>query len=133
MIALAFLKRYWLEALVMLGVAATGYYVYNEIKDWQAFAAKAGADAARVAELEGVVAQRDQALLDWQTRKEEWDKAQKASAALAAQQDIELAAARRNAENNRRKYREALEQLDEAARACADRRVPAVVDGMLGR
>lgn len=133
MIAAALLKRYWLEALMVALVVAALWKVYDGVRDWQAATAKAAADAARVLELEGLLAQRDKALADWQKRQAEWDAKQLAAIALAAQQDTELAAARRAAETNRRKYREAIEELAGADADCAARRVPAAVDGLLGR
>jgi hypothetical protein len=132
MIALL-LRKYWLEALTGLLIVAALWKVYDSIGDWQERTAKAAADAARVVELEGLIAQRDLALDGWRKHQEAWDAEQLAAITLAAQQDTELAAARRVAETNRRKYREALERLDEADRACAARRVPAAVDSLLGR
>lgn len=133
MIATALLKRYWLEALMVALIVAALWKVYDGVRDWQAATAKAAADAARVLELEGLLAQRDAALDGWVKRQAEWDAQQLAAITLAAQQDTELAAARRDAETNRRKYRDALKQLDAADAACAARRVPAAVDGLLGR
>lgn len=129
----ALLKRYWLEALMAALIVAALWKVYDGVRDWQAATAKAAADAARVLELEGLLAQRDAALDGWVKRQAEWDAQQLAAITLAAQQDTELAAARRDAETNRRKYRDALKQLDAADAACAARRVPAAVDGLLGR
>jgi hypothetical protein len=138
MIFLAFLKRYWLEALVMLGIAATGYYVYGEIKEWQAFTKKAGEDAAQVVALNAVIAERDQTIADKDARLAaaakmlaDSEERAKKDAALVAKRDAELAAAQAALNIQKRKYRDALNQLEGADLACALRTVPPAVDFLL--
>lgn len=130
MIALL-LKKYWLEALFLVAVGVTGWYVYGEIKDWQDFTAKAGADAARVVELEGKVAEgvaRNATLADQIAGLE---KKAKDDLELIAKRDAELAAIRAALNNEKRKYRDAIAQLEGADRDCALRPVPAPVDFLL--
>jgi hypothetical protein len=131
MIALAFLKRYWLEALLCVAFLATGWYVYGEIKAWQAFTAKAGADAARVLELEAVVADKDAKLAAAVKIIADFEERAKKDAELVAKRDAELAAARAALNIQKRKYNDALKQLQGADLACALRTVPPAVDWLL--
>lgn len=130
MIALL-LKRYWLEALVGVAVLATGWYVYGEIKDWQAFTKKAGEDAARVVELEGKLAESvaRNATLAGEVAKLE--KKAKDDLELIAKRDAELAAIRAALNTEKRKYHDALAQLEGADRDCALRPVPSAADRLL--
>ena len=131
MIVAALLKRYWLEALVAVAFVATGWYVYGEIKEWQAFTKKAGEDAARVVELEAKLAESvaRNATLAGQIAKLE-QKA-KDDLELIAKRDAELAAARAALNTQKRKYREAMELLEGRDLECALRPVPAPVDWLL--
>ena len=120
------LLPYTLGLAIVAGVGISIYLGFQKIEE-------AGKAKQRIEELEAQIVQRDFALDAWVSVKRQWDADQKAAAELQAQQDAELAAARRAAELNRRKYREALDQLEEADRACAARPVPAAVDGLLGQ
>lgn len=138
MIALAFLKRYWLEALLGVAILATGFYVYGQIKDWQAFTKKAGEDAAQVVALNAVIAERDQSIADKDAKLAaaakmlaDFEERAKKDAALVAKRDAELAAAQAALNIQKRKYRDALDQLEGADLACALRTVPPAVDFLL--
>ena len=130
MIALL-LKRYWLEALVFLGIAATGWYVYGEIKDWQAFTKKAGEDAARVVELEADLAAVNKLNANLANEIAKLEKKAKDDLELIAKRDAELAAAQAALNTQKRKYREAMELLEGRDLECALRPVPAPVDWLL--
>lgn len=130
MIALL-LKRYWLEALVFLGIAATGWYVYGEIKDWQAFTKKAGEDAARVVELEADLAAVNKLNANLANEIAKLEKKAKDDLELIAKRDAELAAAQAALNTQKRKYREAMELLEGRDLECALRTVPAPVDWLL--
>lgn len=127
------LLKYWRPLALAAAVGVAAWLVWDTATDWRDAAVQAAADAQRVSELEEAVRERDEALKGWQRRAGEWEVAQQAALALQAQQDQELAAARRAAELNRRKYRDAIAKLDAADAACAARPVPAAVDGLLGR
>lgn len=130
MIALL-LKRYWLEALVFLGIAATGWYVYGEIKDWQAFTKKAGEDAARVVELEADLAAVNKLNANLANEIAKLEKKAKDDLELIAKRDAELAAAQAALNQQKRKYREAMQLLEGRDLECALRTVPAPVDWLL--
>lgn len=130
MIALL-LKRYWLEVLVGLAVLGTGWYVYGQIKDWQAFTVKAGEDAARVVALEGKVAESVARNATLAKQIADLEKKAKDDLELIARRDAELAAIRAALNTEKRKYRDALAQLEGADRDCALRPVPAPVDFLL--
>jgi hypothetical protein len=131
MIFLAFLKRYWLEALVVLGIAATGYYVYGEIKEWQAFTKKAGEDAALVVSLQGQLDEARKRNTDLAATISDMEKKAKADLELIAKRDGELAAAQAALNTQKRKYREAMQLLEGADLECALRTVPAPTDWLL--
>lgn len=131
MIVAALLKRYWLEALVGVAVLATGWYVYGEIKDWQAFTKKAGEDAALVVELEAKLTAERKRNKDLAATIASLEQKAKDDLTLIAKRDAELAAAQAALNQQKRKYREAMQLLEGADLECALRPVPAPVDWLL--
>lgn len=117
---------YALFGLVLFSLAVGIYFGLKRIEEL-------GAAKARISELEGLVEARDSALQGWRERAEMWEAEKQAAVAMQAKQNEELAAARRQAEQNRRKYRDALAELEQADRDCASRTVPPAVDGLLGQ
>lgn len=130
MIALL-LKKYWLEALLGLAFLATGWYVYGEIKEWQAFTKKAGEDAALVVSLQGQLDEAHKRNADLTTAVENLEQKAIDGLELIAKRDAELAAAQAALNTQKRKYREAMQLLEGADLECALRTVPAPVDWLL--
>lgn len=130
MIALL-LKKYWLEALLGVALLATGWYVYGEIKDWQAFTKKAGEDAALVVSLQGQLDEARKRNADLADTIAGLEKKAKDDLELIAKRDAELAAAQAALNTQKRKYREAMQLLEGADLECALRPVPAPVDWLL--
>lgn len=131
MILAALLKRYWLEALVVAGIGVTGWYIYGQIKEWQAFTAKAGEDAAQVVSLERQLEEAQKRNADLIAAVTYLEKRAKDDIQLIAKRDAELAAAQAALNTQKRKYREAMQLLEGADLQCALRTVPTPVDLLL--